>query len=1038
MSLENPTLSKEQWDFLSLFDALDQPLPIRIAGELVPLAPGPFLDLLRLTREYGWIEETGPDTFRLAANLPDPVKKRLRKINSPKRLARILKKLEQGGLHASLSSKTWATLMNRSGQRSNSAEREYDLAREALDEDRYEEASRHLENILKGSSDPESTSEAESQQVRAAMELSDLRLRMGKKLGEVPTILHQAKGTAIRLGDRRSRALIDLRLGRFSYVSDKLTDALDALSSGLDEVENLGDEDIFAQSSEFAGLYYFLQGMHKDAIKYYDRAMAARHGQMKSIVDFFLPLTFGFCAAYLGQFQRAIGVLEFNRRLLVQKKESALAALFEAALGIVLLIMGNKKDAHTHLRAAEETSRLHRNDQAWLLARIGLAHLHFLEGRPEQSANLMLESVQEASRADHVIRQYIFPFILEDIFTFWRMPSKPSIDFGFEQEMDRIIHGPNIHLRGVAYRLQAKQSFEGYGEIAQVRSDLETSLRYLRRSGDPVEQAKTLVLMAQVELRSGDLKKSAELAREAWPYLSSQGEIYFPPDLKPLLDAPSKGPGKIAPSDLSDRLLDMLEELVPSTERDEVLTRMVIVSSRFHHAERGGLFWFSGDQTEKTPHLQASFNLSAEEAASEEFKPNLALILRSFRQNQPLLSPGAKDKDYSSSSKSKAALCLPIEVRGRVKGVLYHDNAFSNDPFDYDDKNTLQKVARQMGVYVERIWEYSRLIENRTRAFSAQSIPSEDQASDNLIGQSKTLIRLLDQADQVAQSEASVLVLGETGVGKELVAGRIHRKSLRSDGPFIIVDLSAISENLVESELFGHEKGAFTGADRQKPGRIELAHGGTIFLDEVGEIPLGVQTKLLRTLQEKTFVRVGGTKTLHSDFRLVAATNRDLETEVAEGRFREDLYYRLNVIPLTVPPLRQRGEDVLLLARYFLRHYERKHHRPNLEISPEDEERLTKYPWPGNVRELKNVIERAVLVSNPDRLEFLLPSLSGPVPSGDLYADTPTMDELERRYIRYVLDKTKGRIAGPNGAAALLGLKRSTLYTRMKKLGMSG
>ncbi len=1038
MSLEKPTLSKEQWDFLSLFDALDQPLPIRMAGELVPLAPGPFLELLRLTREHGWIKETGPDTFQIAANLPDPVKKRLRKINSPKRLARILKKLEQGGLRASLSPETWATLMNRSGQRSGYAEREYDLAREALDEDRYEEASRHLENILNGSSDPESTSEAESLQVRAAMELSDLRLRMGKKLGEVPTILHRVRKTAIRLGDRRSRALIDLRLGRFSYVSDKLTDALDALSSGLDEVENLGDEDIFSQSSEFAGLYYFLQGMHKDAIKYYDRAMAARHGQMKTIVDFFLPLTFGFCAAYLGQFQRAIGVLEFNRRLFAQKKESALAALFDAALGIVLLIMGNKKDAPTHLKAAEKNSSLHRNDQAWLMARIGLAHFHFLDGRPEKSANLMLESVQEASRADHVIRQYIFPFILEDIFTFWRLFSVPSIDFGFEQEMDRIIHGPNIHLRGVAYRLQAKQGFEGYGEISQVRSDLETSLRYLRRSGDPVEQAKTLVLMAQVELRSGDLKKSAELAREAWPHLSANAEIYFPMDLKPLLDARSKGPGKIAPSDLSDRLLDMLEELVPSTERDEVLTRMVIVSSRFHRAERGGLFWFSGDQTEKTPHLQASFNLSAEEAASEEFKPNLALILRSFRQNQPLLSPGAKDKDYSSSLKSKAALCLPIEVRGRVKGVLFHDNAFSNDPFDYDDRDALQRVARQMGVYVERIWEYSRLIENRTRAYSAHSIPSEDQTLGGQIGQSKALIRLLDQADQVAQSEASVLVLGETGVGKELVAGRIHRKSSRYDGPFIIVDLSAISENLVESELFGHEKGAFTGADRQKPGRIELAHGGTIFLDEVGEIPLGVQTKLLRTLQEKTFVRVGGTKTLHSDFRLVAATNRDLETEVAEGRFREDLYYRLNVIPLTVPPLRQRGEDVLLLARYFLRHYERKHHRPHLEISPEDEERLTQYPWPGNVRELKNVIERAVLVSSPDQLELLLPSVSGPVPSGDLYSDTPTMDELERRYIRYVLDKTKGRIAGPNGAAALLGLKRSTLYTRMKKLGMSG
>ena len=209
-----------------------------------------------------------------------------------------------------------------------------------------------------------------------------------------------------------------------------------------------------------------------------------------------------------------------------------------------------------------------------------------------------------------------------------------------------------------------------------------------------------------------------------------------------------------------------------------------------------------------------------------------------------------------------------------------------------------------------------------------------DQAS--ITADSPVMLQLLAAADRVADSAATVLILGETGVGKELLARRIHQMSRRSEGPFIVIDLSAIPENLVESELFGHERGAFTGADRQKLGRIELADRGTLFIDEVGEIPLALQTKLLRVLQDKSFMRIGGSRSMHPDFRLIAATNRDLERDVARGRFREDLFYRLNVVPIEVPPLRARSGDVLLLARHFLSHYARKHSRGNLRLAPWD------------------------------------------------------------------------------------------------------
>jgi transcriptional regulator with GAF, ATPase, and Fis domain len=307
--------------------------------------------------------------------------------------------------------------------------------------------------------------------------------------------------------------------------------------------------------------------------------------------------------------------------------------------------------------------------------------------------------------------------------------------------------------------------------------------------------------------------------------------------------------------------------------------------------------------------------------------------------------------------------------------------------------------------------------------------------SPEIVTENHEMLQILAQVDHIAGSDGTVLIMGETGVGKELFANRLHEKSSRRERPFVVVDPTTIPETLVESELFGHEKGAFTGADRQKPGRLELADGGTLFIDEVGEIPKSVQAKLLRALQEKTLVRVGGTRTLHSDFRLVAATNRDLAKEVAVGRFREDLYYRINVVPLAIPPLRERKEDIPLLAGHFLAKYALRYGRPEIELTKKDEAKLMEYDWPGNVRELMNVVERTVLLSMGEDLDFRLPAEEMNL-SGNLFSDYPTLDEMQRRYILQVLEKTGGKIGGPGGAAEILGMKRTTLNDRIRKLGL--
>jgi transcriptional regulator with GAF, ATPase, and Fis domain len=250
------------------------------------------------------------------------------------------------------------------------------------------------------------------------------------------------------------------------------------------------------------------------------------------------------------------------------------------------------------------------------------------------------------------------------------------------------------------------------------------------------------------------------------------------------------------------------------------------------------------------------------------------------------------------------------------------------------------------------------------------------------------------------------------------------------------VDISTIPENLIESDLFGHEKGAFTGADHQKPGRLELAHKGTLFIDEVGEIPKLVQPKLLRALEEKSFVRIGGITTLKTDYRLITATNRNLEEEVAKGNFRKDLFYRLNVISFEIPPLRERDQDVILLANHFLNHFKHKYGHKEQTFTADEEAKLIAYHWPGNVRELRNVIERYVLLSTDERLESMIPDLSNSFLMNS-FSDTPTMDELQRRYIQFLKNKTGGKIGGAGGVAELLGMNRTTLYTRMKKLGLS-
>jgi formate hydrogenlyase transcriptional activator len=380
--------------------------------------------------------------------------------------------------------------------------------------------------------------------------------------------------------------------------------------------------------------------------------------------------------------------------------------------------------------------------------------------------------------------------------------------------------------------------------------------------------------------------------------------------------------------------------------------------------------------------------------------------------------------------------CVPLLRPKGALGVLVLGST-REDAFQTEDLTLLNQVATQLAISLENHRASSEIEVLKQRLADERKHLEGETRSEGLfaeiIGDSPALNLALDQVATVAASDATVLILGETGTGKELIAQAIHRLSRRKDGNFVKLNCAAIPMGLLESELFGHEKGAFTGAVNQKMGRMELAHEGTLFLDEVGEIPLELQPKLLRVLQDQEFERLGSTHTIKVNLRLIAATNRDLAKEMAEHQFRTDLFYRLNVFPIRMPALRERHGDIPLLVRHFVRKFARRLNRHIETVPTETMKALTAWSWPGNVRELENLMERSVILSEGNALKVPIEELrAGPVST--LTQPDHTLDNAEREHIIRVLRETRGVLSGRDGAAQRLGLKRTTLQSKIQRL----
>jgi transcriptional regulator with GAF, ATPase, and Fis domain/tetratricopeptide (TPR) repeat protein len=609
-------------------------------------------------------------------------------------------------------------------------------------------------------------------------------------------------------------------------------------------------------------------------------------------------------------------------------------------------------------------------------------------------------------------------------------------EMNYDSEIRKMLKWDHLYMKGVAYRYRALRNVAKDQNMTRILADLKNSEKYLKRSGGEIELARTRIALGNAYLKKGEAALARSYLEKAWSFFSKVDRNLFPKDLLVIMPQEQKIEVMI------DRIININESLGAIQDLSSFLERVINVAMDFTMAMRGAFFVFHNG---REPTIIASRNLDPSFLKTEQFKLIREIVLKTADRDftpQPPRNEVTTSNETAPAAGIYSHICMPARLGTETHGYLYLDNRLGGQQFPENHLLYVGLLCNQIAVGLSNIRTYEEM-RNLKERFEDEAIFYKQEMGlaktpTTIMGKSKEIMGVIGQIGQVAPTDSSVLVTGETGVGKELVAKAVYRLSTRKDGPFIPVNLAALPPDLVASELFGHEKGAFTGANDVRKGRFELAHRGTIFLDEIGDLPLNVQVKLLRVLQEGVFERLGSAVPIRSDFRVIAATNKDLPREVENGNFRQDLYYRLSVFPIHVPPLRDRNEDIPLLAHHFVERFSKKMGRQILKITAREVKKLMEYHWPGNVRELEHFVERAVILSKENHITFDGLSHSLNRRGIEDESSSTLLADIEREHIEKILSVTHWRVSGPNGAAAMLGLKRSTLLFRMKKLGIRG
>ncbi|MEW6264087.1 MAG: sigma 54-interacting transcriptional regulator [Thermodesulfobacteriota bacterium] len=849
--------------------------------------------------------------------------------------------------------------------------------------------------------------------------------RVDQMLTEALTRARQGKKVA-------ALALLEMHLAKNEWLRNRYGQAFMHFQAGWSLANEAGDPKLLRSAMIFSTFFLYWQGRFREVISHYEKSVPDVDRHPQGSFPLLAHITVSHCYGMTAQVSQGLGMVDAIRSHCLEKGDKSLAAFAGGTMALIMLDARRMNEALDCFHVSTKVAREVRNTWLEILGLATLAFAYYLNDEPRKAISSLRKYLRLSRRSNVSIRHLSY---LMDVLWAVETGRLPAVaGFSLEKEIKRTLAGHNIFMKGVASRYRALMEERAGRPMETVLDSLGQSVKWLEESGHQIELARSRLEMGRVFLDHGLTERAREMTNSASNLFLILNREMAPADLRALMTEPPSREQQLK------EILKLGQEMVTIRDNKDLVQHIISTVNRITGAERGAIFLLSESSGPSSLRLRASKNLTFDQVNHPGFRSSMEMIERAARTGQPFIAcgPAADVSAHSDRQVIRSRLGVPMILRDQVVGVLYHDNRLLSSAFRESDLELLAYVAGQAALALDNATAYEEIqrlnekLQEENRYYEEQQYQSS--RFENIIGESAVMIRLLAQVEQVATTDTTVLVLGETGVGKELVATAIHRLSPRNQKPFIKTNCSALTDTLLTSELFGHEKGAFTGAAGRRIGRFELAHGGTIFLDEIGDLPMEAQVRLLRVLQSGEFERVGGTETLYSDFRLIAATNLDLEQAVREQRFRADLFYRLNVFPILVPPLRERREDIALLAHHFLMIYGQRTGKNFKRIPDEEMKKLLAYRWPGNVRELENVMERAAILSPPH--SFRLPDL---IPPGSRESDGSngvTLKENERRHIIWALQKTGWKVRGEGGAAEILEVHPSTLAFRMKKLGI--
>lgn len=817
-------------------------------------------------------------------------------------------------------------------------------------------------------------------------------------------------------------ALLMLYHGVEIYFCENEDRGSEIRENAINYLRQFKAEELEKEIGLLVGWHYSFSGNFTKAIAHYETIVLAVENKTNTDIATLSYPSILFAYLFAGEYTKALVHNEILYKNALAESNYLGAIMLYAMLGRTHVYLNNFELAEEILYKAYAEALQENYAVGKYYALFGLVYLYMKMDNPEGAYSSLEKAFQVAEEAS-LGKTNGSPFFYDLIKNAELEGRTLSFEPTYEELIYRDYEQPNIHLAGVCARHIAELLQQKGADGKEIEFYYKKSIEKLEVTGNNLELAKTCISFAKYYLknRPAEAKVYAQRAYDIYGDSEKEG---LPTELVHLINT------RTARVDFVNLLSTLYLELEHIISKEKMVSRLMASLSRYIRTE-SSMFVSFLEKSGRT----VIYSQNIDETDTDRYQNVMGIISNTAETKEPFVyfnDISGKKYDYKGlKQKPKCVLCIPVTENNVIKAVMYFDSYYREMALTGEELQAIHDFTEAIRKHLIAILdsEYREVTDEESNLLAGDDYANSDQDSYNSVDEEINMLQ--EYIKKIAPTAVPVLITGETGVGKEVFAKDIFKRS-NYTRHFIKVNCGAIPATLIESELFGYERGSFTGADKRKKGYFEAAEGGTVFLDEVGELPLLAQVKLLRVLQEGELMRVGGVESVKVNCRIIAATNRNLQEEVSRGTFREDLYYRLNVLQIEIPPLRKRKGDIASLANYFITKFSKELGKPKKFLSQEATMWMLEYDWPGNVRELENTLHRAVILSDKNSIElkdFAAYNAKNPV-------RVKTLEEVEREHILSVLDMCKGKLYGPDGAAELLGIKRTTLIARMEKLGI--